>query len=58
MGESMLFVVLFVSFCFVLTCQRKGLGSGSAPRMISRVLTEIFLQANRAKLSDFMVFAE
>lgn len=48
----------FFFFCFVLTCQRKGLGSGSAPRMTSRVLIEIFLQASRAKLSAFIAFAE
>lgn len=59
MGECIFFVfVLFVSFCFVLTYQRKGLGSGSAPRMTSRVLIEIFLQASRAKLSAFIAFAE
>lgn len=58
MGESMFFVVSFVSFCFVFTCQRKGLGSESAPRMTSRVLIEVFLQASRAKLSGFIAFAE
>lgn len=58
MGESMFFVVLFVSFCFVFTCQRKGLGSESAPRMTSRVLIEVFLHASRAKLSGFIAFAE